>query len=269
MHQPPDTHNLSKAESSRINGAQSHGPSSEQGKLNSANARLRHGAYSKRILMDGESPEGYELFKSNFITLFLPIDTFETECVESMVTARWRIRRLESTEASNLNIALDTNKEKVAEAFDALDVVHERAIAVQDQMSAIDANTRVQERLHRIYDRNFKLLANYRKQVGRKVTAPLSGNAVIDATPSAPEPPATDTPPSATAVLTNDPTEEAGPAQLAASLVAKVAVFLVVFALSFLIPVTSSAKSFESVATSSSSSIKTTGWHGLLLTSSL
>jgi hypothetical protein len=186
MHQPPDATTLSKAESSRINGAQSHGPSSDQGKLNSANARLKHGAYSKRILMDGESPEGYELFKSDFMNLFLPIDTFETECVESMVTSRWRIRRLESTEASNLNIALDTNKEKVAEAFDALDVVHERAIAVQDQMSAIDANTRVQERLHRIYDRSFKLLANYRKKSGRKIPAPCP--ATLLSTPQRPMP---------------------------------------------------------------------------------
>jgi hypothetical protein len=246
MHQLPDTPKFSKAESSRINGAQSHGPSSEQGKLNSANARLRHGAYSKRILMDGESAEGYELLKSTFMSLFLPVDAFESECVESLVTARWRIRRLESTEASNLNIALDSNREKAAEAFDALDVVHERAIAVQNQMSAIDANTCVQERLHRIYDRNFRLLANYRKQAGRKMTAPLSGDPAIDAMPSVPEPRVTDAPPPATAVLTDDPTEKP-----AASLVAKVAMFLVIFALTFLTPVTSFAKSLQSIAPAS------------------
>jgi hypothetical protein len=246
MQQLPDTPSLSKPESSRINGAHSHGPSSEQGKLNSANARLKHGAYSKRILMDGESAEGYELFKSTFINLFLPIDAFEAECVESMVTARWRIRRLEATEASNLNIALDSNKEKVAEKFEAIDALHERAIAVSDQMSSIDANTRVQERLHRIYDRNFKLLSNYRKQSGRKVPSPLSGDPVIQTTSSAPQPPIGDAPESTTAVLTDDPTENTASVQVAASLVSKVAMFLVIFVLSFLTPAPSSAKSRNS-----------------------
>jgi hypothetical protein len=230
----PETPKLSQADSARRNGALSNGPKTENGLANSANARLKHGAYSKRILMDGESPEGYELFKSNFMTLFLPIDTFETECVESMVTARWRIRRLESTEASNLNIALDTNKEKVAEAFDALDIVHERAIAVQDQMSAIDANTRVQERLHRIYDRSFRLLANYRKECGRKIPAPRSGDSA-----SAED-----------AILTDDPTETAA-GHVAPSLVTKTALFLVIFALLFLASGTSSSKPFQSIATAS------------------
>jgi hypothetical protein len=247
MHQPPDTPKLSKSESSRINGAQSNGPSSEQGKLNSANARLKHGAYSKRVLMDGESSEGYDCFKNSFISLFRPIDPFETECVDSLVTARWRIRRLEATEAANLNIALDSNKEKLEATFDDVSPLQERAIAVQDQMPAIDASTRVQERLHRIYDRNFKLLANYRKKSGRTTPAPLSGDPVTEVTEtplSATEPPVADPPASASANLTDDPTAKAAATHVAASLVAKVAMVLVIFALLLLTPITSSAKSF-------------------------
>jgi hypothetical protein len=235
MHQPPDTRTLSKAESSRINGAHSNGPSSTQGKLNSANARLKHGAYSKRILMDCESEEGYDFFKSTFVNLFLPADPFEAECVESMVTARWRIRRLEATEASNLNIALAANKEKVAETFEAIDIVHERAVAVQDQMAALDANTRVQERLHRIYDRNFKLLANYRKQSGRAV--PVKAPAEPDPLP--------------TTNLTDEPTAEPSTSPSHASTIAKVAMLFVIFALLCLTPLTSSSKTIQSVAPSS------------------
>jgi hypothetical protein len=254
MSNQPETPKLSKADSARKNGALSHGPKTKAGLANSANARLKHGAYSKRVLMDGESFEGYELFKGSFVNLFLPIDAFEAECVESMVTARWRIRRLESAETSNLNIALDANKEKVATTFDAIDTVHERAVAVQDQMSAIDANTRVQERLHRIYDRSFKLLANYRKQAGRKIPAPLSGDPLKDITGMAPPPtvpPVADPPASGTSILTDDPTEKPNSSPSAASLTAKAAILLVIFVISFLAPVTAFSKSLPSIASPS------------------
>jgi hypothetical protein len=257
MHQTSDTPRLSKAESSRVNGALSSGPSSEQGKLNSANARLKHGAYSKRILMDGESAEGYESFQNSFFNLFLPVDPFEAECVESMVTARWRIRRLEASEAANLNIALDGNKEKVEAAFDAVSPLQERAIAVQDQMPAIDANTRVQERLHRIYERNFKLLANSRKKSGRQIPYPVSNEPLAEPTHTvspATEPPVAPVQPSESAILTDDPTEKAAPSHVAASLATKITMFLVIFALLLLKPVSPSSKSFASAGSINSES---------------
>jgi hypothetical protein len=182
--------------------------------------------------MDGESSEGYDIFKSSFLNYFVPSDPFETECVDAMVTARWRIRRLESTETANLNIALDANKVKVEAMFDEVSPLQERAIVVQEQMSAIDASTRVQERLYRIYDRNYKLLSNHRRKSGRHL--PGSGpEKSIDVT----EPPVTGPLPAADAVLTDDPTAKPVARYSAASLAAKIAMFLAIFALLLLRPV--------------------------------
>jgi hypothetical protein len=229
----PENPKLSKAESSRINGAHSTGPITDEGKANSANARLKHGAYSKRVLMDGESSEGYDIFKSSFMNYFLPTDPFETECVDAMVTARWRIRRFEATETANLNIALESNKEKVEATFDEASPLQERALAVQEQMSAIDASTRVQERLYRIYDRNYKLLSNHRRKSGRPMPVTRSENPVTEPVDSA------------SGILTDDPTAKPAARYSAATLAAKIAMFLVIFALLFLIPVTSSSKTLK------------------------
>jgi hypothetical protein len=241
----PENHKLSKAESSRINGASSNGPKTDEGRANSANARLKHGAYSKRVLMDGESSEGYDIFKSSFLTYFLPADPFETECVDAMVTARWRIRRLESTETANLNIALDANKEKVEATFDAASPLQERALAVQEQMSALDASTRVQERLYRIYDRNYKLLSNHRRKSGRHLPVSRPENPVDVAEPPIAGPSASEPPAPAGAILTDDPTAKPGASHVAASLATKIAMFLVIFALSFLTPAPSASKSLQ------------------------
>src|ERR1700752_66630 len=189
MHQQHEASNLSKAESARINGARSKGPVTPQGRANSANGNLKHGAYSKRILMEGENAEGYEFFKSTFVELFRPADAFQNECVESMVTPRWRIRRVPATQASNLNIALVSCKDEIAATFDEIDSAHERAVAVQSQMAAIEANTRVQERLHRIYARNYRLLARSRKTSGRDVpdSEPVNSTPEPQAPPSTPD----------------------------------------------------------------------------------
>ena len=251
--QPPETPKLSKAESARRNGALSTGPKTELGMVNSANARLKHGAYSKRVLMDGESPEGYDAFKFAFVDLFVPVDAFETECVDAMVTTRWRIRRLEAAETSNLNITLDSNKQKLEETYDGISPLQERSIAVQGQISHIDSNTRVQERLYRIYERNFKLLASYRQKCGRKMPDSLPSDPLVNAA-NIPQPaaeiPVADPPASDAANLTDDPKTNTASSPVG-SLIAKIAMFLVVFSSLFLAPVSCFSKSTQYVAPSS------------------
>jgi hypothetical protein len=216
---------MSRAEAARLNGAKSRGPQSAEGKLNSANGPLKHGGYSFRVVIDGESPEGYIAFKSTYVNLFLPTDTFEAECVEAMVSARWRIRRIECSESRNLNIAIERNVEENEKNFDVLDILHERAIAIQLQLPSIDAHTRVEERLHRIYHRNYKLLAAYRKNSGRAIPEESS------------QPAAAATPAPVASNLTEEPKPAASEQPSAASILSKIAVILILFALLLAKPV--------------------------------
>jgi hypothetical protein len=216
----------SKAESARINGAKSSGPATPEGKANSANGNLRHGAYSKRVVMDGENPQFYESFKQSFFQHFLPEGPFECECVDAMVTARWRIRRIESAETCQLNHALLENKPANCEKFEQLDIVHERSIAVDGRIGAIDAFTRVQERLHRIYERNFKLLANSRRISGRS----LPQQATCTTEPAAPQMDPPNEPNPISPELTNQPTETLPCESPVSSSIIQTVLSLVIFA---------------------------------------
>jgi len=196
---------ISKSESARLNGAKSRGPVTAEGRLNSANGNLKHGAYSRRVLMEGESQEGYDLFRSAFCDFFQPADPFEAECVDAMVSARWRIRRLESMETTTLDHAVIENKPAIDAKFESIDPLHERGVAVHSHLASLDASSRVQERLQRIYDRNYKLLAAHRRKSARAMPSPEPPLQTTE-TAEAAEPPANPGKESSAATeLTNHP----------------------------------------------------------------
>lgn len=87
---------LTRAESSRRNGAQSKGPVTEAGQQRSCLNRTTHGMQSTRIVLQNESRETYEQLCSLFFDIFDPHDIFEHECVSNIVNSRWRIRRLKA-----------------------------------------------------------------------------------------------------------------------------------------------------------------------------
>ena len=244
MSQNQETPKLTKAESARINGAKSHGATTPEGKLRAANGNLKHGAWSSRVLMEGENYENYQRLLDYFLELFDPMDTFEAECVVTMANTRWRIRRLERAETDALNAAVLLNRDSVQARFEAVDTRTERALAIVSDNINLDRNTRVEERLHRIYERNFKLLSNYRRKSGRSLPqAPATTSDSADSPSNNPDPSRDATPDStettanpgnATPLLTDPPKMEPAPAATPAAIISQVAMFLILFASLFL-----------------------------------
>jgi len=66
------------------------GPKSELGKLIASQNSIKHGAYAKRTLLPGESPEQYERFKENCIKVFKPDGELEENILNIYVKAAWR-----------------------------------------------------------------------------------------------------------------------------------------------------------------------------------
>ncbi len=225
---PDPKSKLSKAESARINGAKSTGPKSETGKHNSSNANLKHGAYSRRILMQGENQQGYDFFRSSFNEYFLPTDPFEAECVDAMVSARWRIRRLESMETAALDHALINTQPAIEARFEAIDTIHQRGVAVQSELPTLESSSKVQERLQRIYDRNYKLLAAHRRVKGLAIP-PQDISSTTSPTPS-PDP---ENLPSETA---DEPNSAPEPHREITNIITTTVLSLVLFTLSLLSP---------------------------------
>ncbi len=80
-------------EASRLNGAQSHGPVTDEGKAISARNALRHGLVANTILIPGESPEEFQRLLAGQVVEFEPQTHNELMLVEAMVVAKWRQMR--------------------------------------------------------------------------------------------------------------------------------------------------------------------------------
>jgi len=89
-------------EAARINGAKSRGPITPEGKLNSANARLRTGPLARTILLEGESAEHFAQLLESLTNELNPETDIEISLVESLAIARWRQRRIQSIERAAL-----------------------------------------------------------------------------------------------------------------------------------------------------------------------
>ena len=83
-----------KSETSRINGAKSHGPKTPEGKETSSHNSLKHGFTSRKtFILQTESPDEYREFLAEHIAIHQPTTLPESELVDQMAIARWRIRR--------------------------------------------------------------------------------------------------------------------------------------------------------------------------------
>lgn len=229
---------LSKAESARINGAKSHGATTPDGKIRAANGNLKHGAYSCRVVMENEHLESYLQLYDRFVDLFQPKDVFEDECVTTLANTRWRIRRIEAAETANLDAAVLLNKPYIEARYENIDIPHERALAMCAEAANLERMTRVEERLHRVYERNLKMLSNYRRKSGRSMpeVADERQSVNVIAQPGPPEIEAQ------TPILTDPPTGEPAGPSTGGNIVSKVALFLVMFAMLLLTPTRVAAK---------------------------
>ena len=74
-----------KSETSRINGAKSHGPKTPEGKETSSQNSLKHGFTSRKtLILKTESPDEYQEFLAQHIAIHQPTTLPESELVDQM-----------------------------------------------------------------------------------------------------------------------------------------------------------------------------------------
>jgi hypothetical protein len=152
-----------KSETARINGAKSHGPVTPEGKARSSTNARRHGLAGASILLDGESPDDFELLRADFINHFQPQTAVETDLVDVMAIARWRLRRLLAIEAHLFDLEILDSKDqikrlskmKVVEQEDRLAMVFER---LGNNGNSLTLLLRYEGSLNRTYDKALKQL---------------------------------------------------------------------------------------------------------------
>ena len=110
-----------KSATARANGAKSHGPATAAGLARSSRNATRHGLSTRAaalpptsIVLGEESPADFQRLLDSYLDEFAPTSPIEVELVETMVSARWRLRRLANIETILLGNEMDTSVEDVA-----------------------------------------------------------------------------------------------------------------------------------------------------------
>lgn len=83
-----------QAAAARTNGAQSHGPSTAEGKARSARNSLKHGFTAQPAAMNPEARAEYESILAALIAELQPTTEIEDHLVEGIAVARWRLNRI-------------------------------------------------------------------------------------------------------------------------------------------------------------------------------
>lgn len=95
---------LTRAEQARLNGAQSRGPITPEGKFRSSLNALKHGAYaSHAVLLANEDPVAYQLSLEAYVRRFKPADPFEHNVVCELCNTDWILRRSHAIQTSLIN----------------------------------------------------------------------------------------------------------------------------------------------------------------------
>jgi hypothetical protein len=181
-----------KSQTARTNGAKSRGPITPEGKARSSANSRRHGLTAS-VLIDGESDEHFQLLLADFMAQFQPQTAVETDLVEVMAIARWRLRRLLSIETNLFELEMVSRRKQINADFKGLDQQGRLAFVFQklsDTGNSLALLIRYEGSLNRSYDKALKQLVQLQS------TRPLGSFSIL-------EPEAADNPDAEPVMLTH------------------------------------------------------------------
>lgn len=117
-----------KSATARANGAKSHGPATPAGRARSSQNALRHGLAVRdaalppmSVVLGEESPTDFQRLLNSYLDEFAPTSPIEVELVETMASARWRLRRLANIETTLLYNEIETSVDDIHNFFEDVD----------------------------------------------------------------------------------------------------------------------------------------------------
>ena len=166
-----------KSETSRINGAKSNGPVTEEGKSRSSANSRKHGLTSAALILPGESEDDFNLLLADYMDQFHPQSAVESDLVEQMAIARWRLRRLLGIETRQLELELLNRKKYLDDYHPNMNDSDRVAWAfknLNDNGPSLTLILRYETTINRSYNNALKQLQQLQKErVGSFRTPPL------------------------------------------------------------------------------------------------
>ena len=156
-----------KSETSRANGAKSHGPKTPEGKEASSRNAIKHGMTARNTyILECESKEEFQEFHAEHIAIHLPVTAPEKELVEQMAIARWRIRRFVNAETVLIDCEVIRNRDKVEKEFATTSCDVHVAMAIRslaDESRCLSLMSRYEARHQRTHDKAYAALRELQK----------------------------------------------------------------------------------------------------------
>jgi len=151
----------SRAEASRINGAKSRGPKTEDGLRSVSLNAIKHGLTAKTVVLPNESEEEYEAELRDYLHHFAPANKPEADLVRQLASAHWRLSRYTGIETGLLDIEMEKRRKYVDGAWKNIDERGRLALAFESLAGAhspLALLNRYEARLHHEYQRILKAL---------------------------------------------------------------------------------------------------------------
>jgi hypothetical protein len=98
-----------------INGAKSHGPTTEAGKSRASLNSVRFGFSASHLLLPGEDPAVYEAFLDSWFSALAPITMPEATSVAQLADTSWKLERLSRVENGRIRARLEEELETTDE----------------------------------------------------------------------------------------------------------------------------------------------------------
>jgi hypothetical protein len=176
-----------KSETSRINGAKSHGPKTREGKEASSKNALKHGHTARStIVLQCESADEFKAFLAEHIAIHQPATPPELELVDQMAIARWRIRRFVTAETVLIDCEMIRNEAAISKEFATNDAGVHMAMAIRslaDESRTLSLMSRYESRLQRCHDKAYAALRELKRSRGDQPSPPTHSPSVSEGTP--------------------------------------------------------------------------------------
>ena len=104
---------MTKADTSRRNGARSKGSATPEGKTRSSQNSIKHGLDSKTVVLSNESQEEYDDLLGDHLRHYRPAGPLELDLVHEIAANGWRLRRCLRLESAALDAAMEQGEDSV------------------------------------------------------------------------------------------------------------------------------------------------------------
>ena len=178
----------SRAEASRINGAKSRGPKTDQGRLAVSLNAVKHGLTAETVVLPGESQTEYQAELEDYLHHFAPATKPEADLVRQLASAQWRLVRYTRIEASLLDVEMGKQRARMGKKWNQIGESSQLALAFEALAGAhspLALLNRYQARLHHEYQRLLKSLLQM--QAARRASEAKLQNEPEPPTPERPQ----------------------------------------------------------------------------------